>query len=105
MISNYTTFERNEPNWWWVWSDGNYLRTSEVVTLLNDQNIIIKECHEVNLQLTNALLEERNKTKKLEDNVKTLIQLLLKLKKYQKEVEKTNQEFRNLIYCYENGIL
>lgn len=49
MVSKYTTFERIKPNYWWVWSDGNYLRTSELVTLLNKQDELIKDLYETTM--------------------------------------------------------
>ena len=84
MVSKYTTVERGEFNRWWVWSNGDYLRTSEVVRLLNEQDKEISE---------------------LKEDVELLIDMIIKLNEYREKVEKINQEFRVLLYCYEKGIL
>lgn len=66
MVSKYTTVEKGEPNWWWVWSDGNYLKTSEVVALLNKQDELIKDLYETNHDAVNALLNEGKEVIRLE---------------------------------------
>ena len=79
MVSKYTTFERIKPNYWWVWSNRDYLRTSEVVTLLNKQDELIKDLYETNHDAVNALLNERNEVIRLELENERLKYLLLNL--------------------------
>jgi len=105
IVSKYTTVERAKFNRWWVWSNGDYLDTSDVVRLLNKQDKLIEELHETNSDAVKALLIERLEVQRLEKEKKILLKTLSELKEYQKEVEKINQQFRGMIYCYENGIL
>lgn len=92
MVSKYTTVEKGEPNWWWVWSNGNYLKTSEVVTLLNKQDELIKDLYETNHDAVNALLNERNEVLKLEYENEKLKNMLSNLINYL-EIENDNKFF------------
>lgn len=47
----YNTVEKGESNWWWVWYDGEYLRTSEVVRRLNELTLEVEELKEKNKEL------------------------------------------------------
>ena len=47
----YTTVEKGEPNWWWVWYDRNYLSTYEVVHRLNEMTVELEELKEKNKEL------------------------------------------------------
>lgn len=47
----YTTVEKGEPNWWWVWYDGNYLSTYEVTHRLNEMTVELEELKEKNKEL------------------------------------------------------
>lgn len=47
----YTTVEKGEANWWWVWYDGNYLSTYEVVHRLNEMTLELEELREKNKEL------------------------------------------------------
>ena len=47
----YTTVEKGEPNWWWVWYDGNYLSTYEVTHRLNEMTVKLEELKEKNKEL------------------------------------------------------
>ena len=50
-VKMFTTVEKGEPNWWWVWYDGKYLRTYEVVTLLNEYTLKINDLIKENEEL------------------------------------------------------
>ena len=60
-ITRFNTVEKGEPNWWWVWSDGKYLRTYEVVTLLNEYTLKINDLIKENQELKkeNNILKKR----------------------------------------------